>query len=220
MSDDKQSKPTKGSRKSRKKTDADTKPAGTERADGNPSTGEMVDLEALLAEIGARLITAGSMSLPQPQPVQAEPAESMQALVFMLLGDHYALELDHVGEVVRRPRITSVPGLPDWVLGVANLHGEIISVVDLVYFLDLGNQAARCPVDMLVTQAGDQRIGLMVDEVEIIYTFPTEQVLSPPFKVEPGLVAYLRGAVERQGAFIRLLHCERLLLGPQMQRFS
>ena len=73
---------------------------------------------------------------------------------------------------------------------------------------------------MIVAQAADQRIGLVVDDVELIYSFPVEQVLSPPFKVEPGIVPYLRGAVERDQEYIRLLECERLLLGQQMQQFS
>jgi chemotaxis signal transduction protein len=73
---------------------------------------------------------------------------------------------------------------------------------------------------MLVAQAADLKIGLMVDRVESIYRFPFEWVISPPFRLEPGLVAYLRGAVDRDGQMIRVLECERLLRGPKMQQFS
>jgi chemotaxis signal transduction protein len=73
---------------------------------------------------------------------------------------------------------------------------------------------------MIVAQAGDQHIGLVVDRIDIIYTFPVEQVISPPFKIAPELVPYIRGAIERQNEFIRFLDCESLLLGSQMQQFS
>ena len=158
--------------------------------------------------------------LPPVQPVESETGERMQSLVFALDDIHFALDVALVGEVVRQPDITPVPGLPGWVLGVTNLHGEIISVVDLMSFLAKDRDVAEVPTDMLVAQSSGQRIGLMVNDAELIYTFPIDKVLSPPFKVDPGLVAYLRGAVERDGEFIRLLDCERLLLGPQMQQFS
>lgn len=189
------------------------------KADGNT---EMVDLDAFLLELSERLVTAGSIPLPQAQPAPVEPVEEIQAIVFRLGDTRYAVEMGYVGEVLRGPDITHLPGsLPAWLLGVTNLHGEIMSVVDLSAFLAVDPTANDQQANsMLVAQAADQRIGLMVDDVELIYTFPLEHVLSPPFKVDPGIVTYLRGAVEREKAFIRLLDCERLLLGPEMQQFS
>jgi len=191
-----------------------------ERTNGDTPADDMVDIEAFLAEISARLVTAGSVPLIQPQPVQVEPVERTQIMVFALNGVRYAVEMDYVGEVALNPDVTRVPGLPDWVLGVTNLHGDIVSVVDLSRFLEVGAPTTRHDAKMIVAQAADQRIGLMVDDVERVYTFPTERVLSAPFKVEPGVVGFLRGAVEHDGRFVRLLDCERLLLGPQMQQFS
>ena len=179
----------------------------------------MVNLDAFLAEISARLVTAGNITLPQ-QPTQIAPQERMQIIVFEMGAVHYAIEVSNVGEVVRSPEITHVPGLPDWVLGVTNLHGDIVSAVDLPLFTNIRDHATSQPAYMIVAQTGDQRIGLVVDGIDIIYTFPIEQVISPPFKIAPEMVPYLRGAIERQDEFIRFLDCERLLLGPQMQQFS
>jgi chemotaxis signal transduction protein len=106
------------------------------------------------------------------------------------------------------------------VLGVSNVHGEVMSVVDLASFLDAPHNSSWQPEYMLVTQAQDQRIGLAVDGIDIIYTIPLNQVISPPFKIEATLVHYLQGTIERSEDFIRLLDCERLLLGPQMQQFG
>jgi purine-binding chemotaxis protein CheW len=179
----------------------------------------MVNLDAFLAEISARLVTAGNITLPQ-QAASTTPQERMQIIVFEMGSVHYAIEVSNVGEVVRLPEITHVPGLPEWVLGVTNLHGDIVSAVDLPLFVNITEQVTTRPAYMIVAQAGDQRIGLVVDGIDIIYTFPVEQVISPPFKIASDLVPYLRGAIERQGEFIRFLDCERLLLGPQMQQFS
>ncbi|MBN1311198.1 MAG: purine-binding chemotaxis protein CheW [Anaerolineae bacterium] len=186
---------------------------------GDGPDAPMVNLDAFLAEISTRLVTAGSITLPEQQPAPL-PQERMQIIIFAMGSTHYAVEVDRIGEVVRSPELTPVPGLPDWVLGVANLHGDIISAVDLSLFLGISDHVTDQTAYMIVAQAGDQRIGLVVDDVDIIYTFPAEQVVSPPFKIAPELVPYLRGAVERRNDFIRFLDCERLLLGPQMQKFG
>jgi len=207
------------SRKADKQPAPQTPQSGSNSPDASAS-GEVVDLDAFLLELSARLVTAGSVPLPQAQPAPVEPEARMQIIVFQMRGVLYGVDLHTVSEVIRDPEITCVPGLPDWVLGVTNLHGEITSVVDLSRFLDLGSPEARRSSHMIVAQAADQRIGLVVDDVELIYSFPVEQVLSPPFKVEPGIVPYLRGAVERDQEYVRLLECEHLLLGQQMQQFS
>lgn len=181
----------------------------------------LVNLEALLVDLNARLVTAGSVPLPRSQSPAAAPAEIMRIVIFLLNEVRYAVDIRYVNEVARRSDMTRVPGLPTWVLGVLNLHGEIVSVVDLPAFLKLNIPAARRTPDMLiVAQTADQKIGLMVDGVELIYAFPTDQVFSLPLRGEPELVPYLRGAVEREGQLIRLLDGERLLLGPNMQQFA
>jgi len=52
-------------------------------------------------------------------------------LEFMLDGERYGFELEHVREVHSLRRITRLPGTPDYVLGIANVRGEIVAVVHL-----------------------------------------------------------------------------------------
>jgi purine-binding chemotaxis protein CheW len=179
---------------------------------------EMVDLNAYLEEIGSRLITGPDQANLAAQTATPAP-EHRQLIVFRMGALKYGIEISHVTETVRRPEITHVPGVPGWVMGVCNAHGEIISAVDLASFLELTTRVQQDVEYMLITHAEDQRIGLIVDEVEVIYTLPAEEIVSPLFKVEPNLVNFLQGAVERGDGFVRLLDCDRLLLGTQMQQF-
>jgi chemotaxis signal transduction protein len=175
-----------------------------------------VDLDALLMRISERLITLDDTGL---MPHQAdEPLERVQYLLFRAGETYFGVEVHYVGEVVQHPAITHVPGLPRWIHGVTNLHGNIISVVDLGHFLGLPSSLLS-PV-MFLARAGDQQIGLIVDEVETIYIFPAAQIFSPTFRVAEELVPYLHGAVDRDGHIIRLIDCERLLLSQQMQQFA
>lgn len=206
---------------SKKKASAAANVSAGDNSGNTAAPASTVNLAALLADLNARLVTAASVPVPSMSAPAAEPAEMMRIVLFTLGETHYAVDIRYVSEVARRIDITHVPGLPAWILGVINLHGEIVSVVDLAAFLKLTVPSAMQSPDMLVVaQAADQKIGFMVNGVELIYTFPADQVFSLPLRDEPDLVPFLRGAVERDGQIIRLLDGERLLLGPQIQQFS
>jgi len=180
-----------------------------------------VDLETLLADLNTRLISAGRVPFAQDAPRPAETVEMMRVVIFALGDTRYAVDIRYVNEVARRADFTPVPGLPAWVLGVINLHGDIVSVVDLAAFLKVNLPASpRAPDMLVVAQAGDQRIGFMVNRVDLIYSFPADQVLSLPLRGELELVPFLRGAIVRDGNLIRLIDGDRLLLGPHMQQFA
>ncbi|MBN1121066.1 MAG: chemotaxis protein CheW [Anaerolineae bacterium] len=189
-------------------------------SNGNGPEPEMLDLNAMLAEISGRLIAAGSTSLPHRQSEVQQPIERKQSVVFILNNQHYAFEISRIREVLRLPEITRVPGLPDWLLGVMNVHGEIVSVVDLAYFLGIKAQATSYVTTVLVAQTGDQQIGLSVDDVEQIHTFPVDLIGEPLWEVEPTIAEYLQGTFERTDHFIHLLDCDQLLHGSQMQQFT
>ncbi len=179
----------------------------------------LLDLGALFAEIEARLEGIGQGS-NDPASLAAQPIiETRQILVFKASETSCALDISYVAEIVRDPILTHVPGLPAWVLGVTSHHGEVISVVDLSRFLGL---PARTTANsgMIVATAGDQMIGMMVDEIGIMVTFPAEQIQSPPSRMASEMVAFLSGVLHRGDELVRLLDGERLLLGSEMQQFS
>ena len=180
---------------------------------------QYINVDVILAEISARMITAGSISLPQMEGEPAAPVEYMQTMVFLLGETYYAVEISSVNELIRSPDVTPIPGILEWVWGVTNIHGQIVSVVDLAHFLDAGFITSLVGSSLIILEAKDQTIGLLVDSVQPIFTFPIDQIISPPFPVNLKLASYLRGAVERGGEFVRLLDCESLLTGEEMQQF-
>lgn len=177
---------------------------------------EVLNIDSLMARISERLITLPAMNDAHAR--QAEQQEEAQYLIFRCGELTYGIEGAHVGEVVKQPQITVVPGLPDWVMGVTNLHGTILSVVDLGRFFEASSD--QRPTMMFIAKAENQTIGLMVDAISKLDSFPVANIISPPFVVSAQMVAYLRGAVDHDNQIIRLLDCERLLLSPQMQIFS
>src|SRR5436190_24269224 len=94
-------------------------------------------------------------------------------------GEHYALPVDGVLEVAEVTQVTPVPGAPAAILGVANLRGQIIPVVDLA--LLLGLRARYAPARIVVAEQAGRRAGLAVETVTDVGLVdePTEAVESP-----------------------------------------
>lgn len=110
-------------------------------------------------------------------------------------GEHYALAVEGVLEVAQIADVTPVPGAAAAILGVANLRGEIIPVVDLA--LLLGLHAARPPQRVVVTEEGGRRAGLAVEAVSDV-----GPVAAPTQAVESSL---LRGATFVDGALVGIV---------------
>jgi hypothetical protein len=78
----------------------------------------------------------------------------VQALLLPLADEWYALELAAVREVVPAPAITHLPGAPAGVLGVFNLRGEVVPVLDTAALLGIGRLSHVTHVAVVETEAG------------------------------------------------------------------
>ena len=109
-----------------------------------------------------------------------DPAVLQQLLTFSLDGSPYALPVERVREIVRLRPITPVPRMPDDVLGVISLRGEIVQVVDPRRRLGLvPGRSDRSARIVIVLGEDGQFWGLLVDSVTEVLSV-TEDALRPP----------------------------------------
>jgi purine-binding chemotaxis protein CheW len=85
-------------------------------------------------------------------------------------GEDYALAVESVREIAKLGAITPVPGAPAEVLGVWNLRGDVMAVVDLATLLGLGREDE--PGRIIVAEQGDLRAGLAVESVVDVGPLP------------------------------------------------
>lgn len=132
----------------------------------------------------------------------------MQALVLPIGADRYALELTEVREVVPDPVITPLPGAPRGVLGLVNVRGDVVPVLDTASFLGLGGLEHVAFVVVADTDAG--LAGLATDGE------PSTAALD-----EPAGAAELPAAIERyavDGGVVTLLALDELLAAEGLAR--
>lgn len=127
-----------------------------------------------------------------------------------IAGGRYAVPMEHVAEVGRPPHLTRVPGMPGWVLGVANWRGRVLAVLDLAEMLgasavgrDGPGADGRGTGRLLVLTDGSMRVGLVTDGVE----GATQQggTTLPPTTLPPQSVGLVAGQMQDADGVLGLL---------------
>jgi purine-binding chemotaxis protein CheW len=166
--------------------------------------GSQVDWEAIrrkVLESSARLTwvdnepkdileqTWARRALQIAQEIEAgETGEQIEIVVIRLGREVYGLEAGYVFDIRPLGNLTRVPRVPDWVAGVVNLRGRIISVLDLQRFFNLPHHAALAEDDrkatphllyLVVIETPDMEIALLADDILGVESISDNQVKDP-----------------------------------------
>ncbi len=176
-------------------------------------------------------MAALQMQLAQRQ-FYADPAESIdggaataaeQYLVFSLSNHEFAVRAELVQGVERLIDLTLVPNVASWVRGVINLHGSIVSVVDLRLFLELEQLSYTPRTRLLSLQHNEMVIGFVVDGVSEMLSIPATAVINGnmyPAVIPPWAIPYAAGGALIANRAVVLLDVARLLFSEKMQRYE
>jgi purine-binding chemotaxis protein CheW len=97
------------------------------------------------------------------------PGSTRQIVVFALGEEEYALTISDVQEIIRYVEPRSVSSDAPWIVGVISLRGKIIPVCDLATRLGIP-RGQREPTKIIVLEAGEHTVGLVVDDVTEVLT--------------------------------------------------
>lgn len=105
--------------------------------------------------------------------------EAIELLTFLVAGEYCASDISATREFRSWTVPSSLPGVPDHVLGVTNLRGVVLPLLDLAACLVLAAQQESERSVIIVVESDDTPIGLLVDAVSDIVS-PTKDELQPP----------------------------------------
>lgn len=148
-------------------------------------------------------------------PDEAPAGPSLEVLPFELAGETYAVETAFVREVVSLRDYTPVPGVPVFVLGVVNVRGEMLSVLDLRRFFELPIRGLNELNKVVVLRGHGMEFGLLADAVQSARTLQL-QAVQPPLPTLTGIRAALARGLTATGMILleaaRLLQDRRLIV--------
>lgn len=149
-------------------------------------------------------------TLESPKTAKSPPGDKLQIVTFEVANASLALDIAAVQEINRTIQITHVPHAPPQVLGVTNLRGEVITILDLNIVLGLEPRIKTSTSRNLIVKHEGELFGLGVDRVSDIMTISTE--LSPaPANLQGLSRKLLRGVYQTDERLIMILDLNQLL---------
>lgn len=121
--------------------------------------------------------------------------EILEVMVIRMAQERFAIETRFIHEVYRVGDITPVPGGPDFLVGVTNMRGEVLSVLDLRNFFGIPADPKKRP-QILVLGTDRPEFGMLVDEVHEVITVRIDEIAEAPGSVQGVSREYLRGVTE------------------------
>lgn len=148
------------------------------------------------------------------QAQEAREGVAIHLLLVALGAEQYGFPLDRVREVVKPTPITPVPTIPEHILGVMNLRGEILPVLDLKRLLGLGAGVPDPRGRIVVVKGPGMAVGFLADSVED--AIEVRGGLEPPLAASAEERArYLQGQVAHAERLVGVLDVDALLARPE-----
>ena len=166
--------------------------------------------EALVATTAPAAPTSWLAGVQDP-PATDVAGIAGKYLTFFLGSEEYGLPILQVQEIVGVLPVTPVPQAPAYVLGVVNLRGKVIPVVDLRTRFGLPRVDATPETCIVFVEAQGQRVGTVVDRVNEVLAIGVEDIEPPPALGASVDTSYLRGLAKTGGRVRLLLDVDRVL---------
>ena len=154
------------------------------------------------------------------QAAQATNDSVMQCVTFRLDDEVYGINVMQVQEVLRVTEIAPVPGAPHYVLGIINLRGNVVTVIDTRERLGLGSHEMDESTRIVIIEADKQVVGILVDAVAEVVDLRTSEIESAPNVGNDESSKYIQGVSSRDGELLILVDLNKLLTDEEWAELS
>jgi len=159
------------------------------------------------------ILRSRAKTLARESEKTGEIEEHLEILAFLLAHETYAIETAFIREVYPLTELTPLPCTPDYILGIINIRGQIITIIDMKKFFDLPEKGITNLNRVIVVREEDMALGILADEIIGIRNIP-KSGLNPPLPTMTGIHAgYVKGVT---GEGLILLDMERVLNDRQL----
>jgi len=182
------------------------------RTSENHETALSVQVEAS-PEDKKKILRSRARMLAQEAEKDGAEEKCLGVLAFLLAHEAYAIETAFIREVYPLTELTPVPCTPDYIFGVINIRGQILTIIDMKKLFDLPEKGITNLNRVIIVQEKDMGLGILADEIIGIRNIP-KSGLNPPLPTMTGIHAgYIKGVT---GEGLILLDMERFLNDRQL----
>ena len=144
----------------------------------------------------------------------------LQWVTFRLENESYGINVMQVQEVLRYTEIAPVPGAPPYVLGIINLRGNVVTVIDTRSRFALANAETTDQTRIVIIEAENQVVGILVDAVaEVVYLRQSEIETTPNVGNEES-AKFIQGVCHKNDELLILVDLEKLMSDEEWMEIS
>jgi len=146
--------------------------------------------------------------------------KEIQWVTFHIDNEVYGITVMQVMEVLRYVDLTPVPGAPDYVLGIINLRGNVVTVIDTRKRFSLPSKEIDDMSRIVIIEAEGQVLGMLVDCVaEVVYLRESEIEMAPNVGNEESS-RFIQGVHSNGDSLLILVDVNKLLTGEEWDEVS
>lgn len=137
-------------------------------------------------------------------------AQANRYICFNLGTQEYGVPLLSIKEVLGLPEVTPIPQSPNYFLGIMNLRGKVISVMDLRIKIGLKSQN-NSETSVMILDLGEQLLGVVVDRVNAVITINLKDIAEAPKIEESKATDYIENVYRHNQQLILLISIAKAL---------
>lgn len=144
----------------------------------------------------------------------------VQWVTFRLDNETYGVNVMQVQEVLRMTEIAPVPGAPDYVLGIINLRGNVVTVIDTRKRFGLEPRELDDATRIVITEIEQQVIGMLVDAVAEVVDVRMSEIETAPNVGNDESSRFIQGVSSREGELLILVDLNKLLSADELREMK
>jgi len=144
-----------------------------------------------------------------------QTSEAIRLIEFLLFPERYAIESVYVREVLTISEVTEIPGTPQYLLGVINYRGSILSVINLKVLLGLKERGLTEMNKVLLLSNGKMEFGLVADGIFGSTEIQFDQISEAPINISTAGASFISGVLANGAILLngsQLLDSESLIV--------
>ena len=142
--------------------------------------------------------------------MQNEVDQALQLIGFTVGEERFAIAISEVHEINRFEHISKIPDLPDHVLGVIDLRGVVVPVINLAEKLGISSQGVTKDTRIIIVGFNGGKIGILVDSVSEVLRVSNSSLERPPSIIQSVNAEYICGIIRNNNQLIVVLDFLRL----------
>lgn len=153
------------------------------------------------------------IDMNKEQSVDQSSEEQLQYSTFYLEDTLCAINIEHVQEINEELNITKVPLSPEYVMGIMNLRGQIVTIINLSMKIGLSPSKITSQSRIMIVSSKGEQIGLLVDKVSEVVTTSKNDISPPPANIQGVQGEFFEGILNTDNhELIALLNVNTVLL--------